>query len=67
MYNYGSPIASENCQQSRKAAQLNASTGGAGPLPIITTLLANPINVVDVTIDTIYVALSFKLDSNFII
>lgn len=36
----------------RKAVQLNASTGGAGPLPIITTLLANPINVVDVTIDT---------------
>lgn len=31
--------------------QLNASTGGAGPLPIITTLLANPIPVVDVTID----------------
>jgi hypothetical protein len=32
--------------------QLNAATGGAGPLPIITTLLADPINVVDVTIDT---------------
>jgi hypothetical protein len=32
--------------------QLNASTGGAGPFPIITTLLANPVNVVDVTIDT---------------
>jgi hypothetical protein len=36
----------------RKLVQLNASTGGVGPLPIITTLLANPINVVDVTIDT---------------
>ncbi len=36
----------------KRVVQLNASTGGAGPLPIITTLLANPINVVDVTIDT---------------
>ena len=36
----------------RRIVQLNASTGGAGPLPIITTLLANPINVVDVSIDT---------------
>ena len=36
----------------RKTVQLNASTGGAGPLPIITTLLSNPINVVDVSIDT---------------
>jgi len=52
MYNYGSPIESGNRQPSRKAVQLNASTGGAGPFPIITTLLANPINVVDVTIDT---------------
>jgi hypothetical protein len=31
---------------------LNASTGGAGPLPIITTLLAEPIPVVSVTVDT---------------
>jgi hypothetical protein len=31
---------------------LNASTGGAGPLPIITTLLADPIPVVSVTINT---------------
>ena len=30
---------------------LNASTGGAGPLPIITTLLAEPISVVSVTLD----------------
>lgn len=35
-----------------RPVQLNASTGGAGPLPIITTLLADPISVVDVTIDT---------------
>lgn len=32
--------------------RLNASTGGVGPLPIITTLFADPINVVDVSIDT---------------
>ena len=32
-------------------ARLNASTGGAGPLPVFTTLLADPIPVVDVTID----------------
>lgn len=32
--------------------QLNASTGGAGPLPIITTLLAEAIPVVDVTVET---------------
>ena len=36
----------------RKIVQLNASTGGAGPLPIITTVLARPINVVDVSINT---------------
>ncbi len=30
---------------------LNASTGGAGPLPIINTLLADPISVVSTTID----------------
>jgi hypothetical protein len=32
--------------------RLNASSGGAGPFPLITTLLADPISVVDVTIDT---------------
>lgn len=36
---------------SGRAVQLNAATGGAGPLPIITTLLADPISVVDVTVD----------------
>lgn len=30
---------------------LNAATGGAGPLPVITTLLADPISVVSVTLD----------------
>jgi len=29
-----------------------SSTGGAGPLPVITTLLAEPINVVSTTIET---------------
>lgn len=52
MYNYNSLNANEAYRPTRRTAQLNASTGGAGPLPIITTLLANPINVVDVTIDT---------------
>ena len=32
--------------------RLNASTGGAGPFPIITTLFADPIAVVDVSIST---------------
>jgi len=30
---------------------LNAATGGAGPLPVITTLLAEPISVVSVTLN----------------
>jgi hypothetical protein len=30
---------------------LNASTGGVGPLPVITTLLAAPLSVVSVTLD----------------
>jgi len=33
-------------------SRLNASTGSAGPLPIITTLLAAPIPVVNVSIST---------------
>jgi len=36
----------------RKSAVLNASSGGVGPLPIITTLFAEPLNVVSTTIDT---------------
>lgn len=36
----------------RNIVKLNASTGGAGPLPLINSALANPIPVVDVTIDT---------------
>lgn len=31
---------------------LNASSGGTGPLPIITTLFASPLNVVSTSIDT---------------
>ncbi len=54
---YFDPFAAQSnscCHRRRddRAVQLNASTGGAGPLPIITTLLAAPIPVVDVTIDT---------------
>ena len=36
----------------RRQAALNASSGGVGPLPIFTTLLASPLNVVSTTIDT---------------
>lgn len=32
--------------------RLNAATGGAGPLPLINTVLSDPINVVSVPIDT---------------
>lgn len=44
----------QSCSSRNSAAKaaLNAATGGAGPLPIITTLLAEPIPVVSVTIDT---------------
>ncbi len=35
----------------RPRVVLNAATGGAGPLPIITTLFAEPISVVSVTLD----------------
>lgn len=35
----------------RPRAVLNAATGGAGPLPIITTLFSDPITVVSVTLD----------------
>lgn len=36
----------------QRQVAFGSSTGGAGPLPIITTLLADPINVVSTTIDT---------------
>lgn len=35
----------------RETVALNASTGGAGPLPVITTLFSDPITVVSVTLD----------------
>ncbi len=41
-------------QRSKTAEKANSAkrvNRGVGPLPLITTLLANPINVVDVTID----------------
>jgi len=37
---------------SRRQVVINSSTGGVGPLPIITQLLAEPLTVVSVTIDT---------------
>ena len=36
----------------KRQAALNASSGSVGPLPIFTTLLASPLNVVSTTIDT---------------
>ncbi len=42
----------ESYKKDAQKVALNASTGGAGPLPVITTLLADPINVVSVGIDT---------------
>ncbi len=41
----------ETSRTERQAA-LNASSGGVGPLPIITTLFAEPLNVVSTGIDT---------------
>ncbi|PWM46837.1 MAG: hypothetical protein DBX47_01850 [Clostridiales bacterium] len=48
--NYCSNSAFNNYSQ--KSVAINSSTGGAGPLPVFTTLLADPINVVTTTIDT---------------
>lgn len=36
----------------RKQVALNSNTGGVGQLPVITTLLADPLNVVSTSIDT---------------
>ena len=36
----------------RRQVALNASTGGVGPFPIITTLFSDPLNVVSTSIDT---------------
>lgn len=41
----------DNERDSGTKVVLNAAIGGAGPLPIITTLLADPITVVSVTLD----------------
>ena len=42
------------CQKPRhkREVALNAASGSAGPLPLITTTLASPINVVTTSIDT---------------
>ena len=39
-------------KKEKRQVAFGSSTGGAGPLPIITTLLAAPINVVSTNIDT---------------
>lgn len=46
-----SDVNSSRNRDNDNKVKLNANTGGAGPLPIITTLFADPISVVDVTID----------------
>lgn len=43
----------EYCDEDIKV-RLKSSTGGAGPLPVLTTQFAEPINVVSTTIDTCY-------------
>lgn len=50
---YCDRIESEGTRRRRDAAGvvLSASTGGAGPLPVITTLFSEPITVVSTTID----------------
>ncbi|MDF2568368.1 MAG: hypothetical protein K0R90_1824 [Oscillospiraceae bacterium] len=40
------------CRRNNRQVALNASSGSVGPLPIITTLFAEPINVVSTSIDT---------------
>jgi hypothetical protein len=52
MYYNNTPYEYGGYPYPKAAVRLNAATGGAGPLPIITTLLADPINVVAVSIDT---------------
>lgn len=44
-------ISHTHTQPLEPEVMLNASTGGAGPLPVITTLLADPISIVSTTID----------------
>ncbi|NLJ30278.1 MAG: DUF4489 domain-containing protein [Clostridiales bacterium] len=56
-FEYCSPFSPVNYQDGRREpprrqAALNASSGGVGPLPIITTLFAEPLNVVSTPIDT---------------
>ncbi|OJU18782.1 MAG: hypothetical protein BGN88_09655 [Clostridiales bacterium 43-6] len=50
-YDECNPIGNVCKPQNANKVRLNANTGGAGPLPIITTLFADPISVVDVSIN----------------
>ena len=54
MYNFqcSDPNSGPSSYRERRQVALNASSGGVGPLPIITTLFAEPLNVVSTTIDT---------------
>jgi hypothetical protein len=42
----------ENDRKPVRQVALNAASGGVGPLPIVTTLFAEPLNVVSTSIDT---------------
>ena len=44
--------APDNDRRNRRQAVLNASSGSVGPLPIVTTLFASPLNVVSTSINT---------------
>lgn len=46
------PIENSHKRVFDRQAALNAASGSVGPLPIFTTLLASPLNVVSTTIDT---------------
>ncbi len=47
-----SPAFFQSESKPRRQVALNASSGAVGPLPIITTLFASPLNVVSTSIDT---------------
>ena len=51
----------DNHSTPRQQIAINSSTGGVGPLPIITTLFADPLNVVSTSIDTSNMASTINL------
>ena len=53
-YRCVSPVVSaeSNSEKCRRQGALNSNSGGGGPLPILTTTLSAPLNVVSTSIDT---------------